>query len=116
MRINKIISIGKMFWSFIKSPRVIIYGLPRAQTSLSLSLSLSLDENLRVKEWVGGERRKRARRRFASRLFPSHTPLRFAFASARKTENEAPEKEEEETGLKKYMEMGLENLYVDSAA
>ena len=82
----------------------------------SLSLSLSLDENLRVKEWVGGERRKRARRRFASRLFPSHSPLRFAFASALKTENEAPEKEEEETGLRKYMEIGLENLYVDSAA
>ena len=77
-------------------------------------LSLSVDENLRVKEWVGGEKRKRARRRFASRLFPSHSPLRFALASARKTENEAPE--EEETGLRKYMEIGLENLYVDSAA
>ena len=59
----------------------------------------------------GGVRRKRARRRFASRPFPSHSPLGFALASARKTENEAPEKEE--AGLGKYMEIGLENLYVD---
>ena len=44
--------------------------------------------------------------------FSSHSPLRFALASARKTENEAPveeEEEEEEAGLRKCMEIGLEN-------
>ena len=46
------------------------------------------------KKEVGVGRRKRARRRFASRLSPSHSPLRFARAFVRKTENEAPEEEE----------------------
>lgn len=97
---------------------MVFYKIPSSNylwTTSYPDFSLYLDENLRVKEWVGGERRKRATRRFASRLFPSHSRLRFALASAPKTENEAPE-EEEETGLRKYMEIYLENLYVDSAA
>ena len=78
-----------------------------------------LDANLRAKEGgVGGgggwATRKRGRRRFASRLSPSHSPLRFALATARKTENAAPEKEE--AGLRKYLELCLGNLYVDIGA
>ena len=40
--------------------------------------------------------------------------LRLPLRGKRKTENEAPEKEEE--GLRKYMEIGLGNLCVDIGA
>ena len=50
---------------------------------------------------------------FACRLSPSHSPLRFALALTRKTENEAPEKE---AGLRKYIEIGRGNLFVDIGA
>ena len=50
---------------------------------VSLSLSLSLSMKMCVQRKAG--RRQRARRRFASRLYPSHGPLRLITSGLRKT-------------------------------